>query len=455
MMTQSTRSLSLVALATFFLVAAVLPYAAAFDSLDPTGNITIKWDVMQWTGDGYEATVTMYNWQLYRHIDSPGWVLGWSWAKKEIIWNIVGAQATEQGDCSKITGGAIPHSCAPTPQIVDLLPGVPYSSQTANCCRGGVLSAFAQDPANSVASFIITVGRSGNTNTSVVLPKNFTLAGPGPGYSCSPAALVPKTKFLSPDKRRTTLALMTWNLTCSYSQPQAQKAPSCCVSFSAFYNSTIIPCPTCACDCPTNGTSSALASLTTNQLCIDRNDPQPLLATSKNTGPLAPDMLFCTQDMCPVKIHWHIKLNYQDYWRVKITITNRDLSRNYTLWNMVAQHPNFENFTEAFSFSYKALNPYGDSSNNTALFWGVKYYNDMLMQGGPDGNVQSEILFRKDSSFTLANGWAFPHKILFNGDECVLPGPDQYPSLPNGTTIPRVGVLMVLLLVMFALAALL
>jgi hypothetical protein len=29
--------------------------AAAFDSLDPTGNITIKWDVMSWTGDGYEV----------------------------------------------------------------------------------------------------------------------------------------------------------------------------------------------------------------------------------------------------------------------------------------------------------------------------------------------------------------------------------------------------------------
>ncbi len=154
----------------------------------------------------------MYNWQLYRHIDSPGWVLGWSWAKKEIIWNMVGAQATEQGDCSKVTGGTIPHCCAPTPQIVDLLPGVPYSAQTANCCRGGVLSAFAQDPANSVSSFIITVGRSGNTNTSVVIPKNFTLAGPGPGYSCSPAVVVPKTKFLSPDKRRTTLALSEYSV---------------------------------------------------------------------------------------------------------------------------------------------------------------------------------------------------------------------------------------------------
>ncbi len=151
--------------------------------------------------------MTLYNWQLYRHIDSPGWVLGWTWAKKEIIWNMVGAQATDQGDCSKVTGGTIPHSCAPSPQIVDLLPGVPYSQQTANCCRGGVLSAFAQDPSNSVASFIIIVGRSGNTNTTVVLPKKFTLAGPGPGYTCSAATKVPKTRFLSPDRRRTTLAL--------------------------------------------------------------------------------------------------------------------------------------------------------------------------------------------------------------------------------------------------------
>ena len=33
-----------------------------------------------------------------------------------------------------------------------------------------------------------------------------------------------------------------------------------------------------------------------------------------------------------------------------------------------------------------------------------KFYNDMLMQGGPDGNFQSETLFRKDKSLTLNNG---------------------------------------------------
>ncbi len=71
-----------------------------------------------------------------------------------------------------------------------------------------------------------------------------------------------------------------------------------------------------------------------------------------------PDTLYCTRDMCPVKIHWHVKTNYRQYWRVKITITNRDFSRNFTQWTLVLQHPNFSNFTQAFSFNYKALSPY-------------------------------------------------------------------------------------------------
>lgn len=31
--------------------------AEAYDALDPTGNITIKWDVMSWTPDGYVVSV--------------------------------------------------------------------------------------------------------------------------------------------------------------------------------------------------------------------------------------------------------------------------------------------------------------------------------------------------------------------------------------------------------------
>ncbi|GMN26501.1 hypothetical protein TIFTF001_046061 [Ficus carica] len=223
-------------------------YAAAYDPLDPNGNITIKWDVISWTPDGYVAVVTMTNFQMYRHIMSPGWTLGWVWAKKEVIWSMVGAQATEQGDCSKFTS-SIPHCCKRNPTIVDLLPGVPYNQQIANCCKGGVVSSWGQDPSAAVSSFQVSVGRSGTSNKTVKLPKNFTLTGPGPGYTCSQAKIVPSTVFMSPDGRRKTHAWMTWNVTCTYSQLLVSQYPKCCVSFSSFYNSTITPCPTCACGC--------------------------------------------------------------------------------------------------------------------------------------------------------------------------------------------------------------
>ncbi|KAL5186075.1 Protein COBRA [Glycine soja] len=123
----------------------------AHDALDPTGNITIKWDVISWTPDGYIAVVTTYNFQQYRHIQAPGWILGWTWAKKE-----------------------------KDPTVVDLLPGTPYNQQIANCCSGGVLTSWAQDPQNAISSFQLSVGLAGTTNETVKLPKNFTLKAPGP-----------------------------------------------------------------------------------------------------------------------------------------------------------------------------------------------------------------------------------------------------------------------------------
>jgi len=153
-----------------------------------------------------QATVTVYNFQQYRHIQAPGWTLGWSWAKREVIWGMNGGQTTEQGDCSKFKG-TIPHCCKKTPSVVDLLPGSPYNQQIANCCRGGVLNSWAQDPATAVSAFQLTVGQAGTTNKTVRVPKNFTLKAPGPGYTCSPAKIVKPTRFIGTDKRRVTQAL--------------------------------------------------------------------------------------------------------------------------------------------------------------------------------------------------------------------------------------------------------
>ena len=75
-------------------------------------------------------------------------------------------------------------------------------------------------------------------------------------------------------------------------------------------------------------------------------------------------------------------------------------------------------------------------ADDTALFYGMKFFNDQLMEAGPYGNVQSEVLMRKDdSAFTFSQGWAFPRKIYFNGDECRMPSPDSYPYLPNSAPV--------------------
>jgi len=74
-------------------------------------------------------------------------------------------------------------------------------------------------------------------------------------------------------------------------------------------------------------------------------------------------------------------------------------------------------------------------SDDTSMLWGIKFYNDFLSSAGPLGNVQSEILLRKDkSTFTFDKGWAFPRRIYFNGDNCVMPPPDAYPWLPNASS---------------------
>lgn len=77
------------------------------------------------------------------------------------------------------------------------------------------------------------------------------------------------------------------------------------------------------------------------------------------------------------------------------------------------------------------------------MFWGVQYYNDMLLSYGDNGNVQTEVLLQKNpGEFTFNGGWTFPRKISFNGDECVMPSPDDYPQLPNNAHIATISPLI-------------
>lgn len=122
-----------------------------------------------------------------------------------MIWSILGAEATEQGNCSAFKGKKLPHCCEKEPVIIDLLAGAPYNKQVANCCKGGVLSSMTQDPRKYVASFQMHIGSASSNSSVFGIPERFTLGLPG--YTCGEPFLVPPTKFTEDQGRRRTQAL--------------------------------------------------------------------------------------------------------------------------------------------------------------------------------------------------------------------------------------------------------
>lgn len=73
-------------------------------------------------------------------------------------------------------------------------------------------------------------------------------------------------------------------------------------------------------------------------------------------------------------------------------------------------------------------------ADEAALFWGKDYINTLLLQAVEEepGSVTTDILLRKDmDSFTFKSGWAFPRRIYFNGENCEMPLPQDFPALPS------------------------
>lgn len=67
------------------------------------------------------------------------------------------------------------------------------------------------------------------------------------------------------------------------------------------------------------------------------------------------DIVRCTDHMCPVRVHWHVKNNYVDHWRVKLTVSNYNYKKNYSDWNVLVQHPSFNNLVKTYSLNATLL----------------------------------------------------------------------------------------------------
>lgn len=152
-----------------------------------------------------QARVSIINYQLYRHIEPPGWQLSWAWQGDEVIWDMWGALAHDQGNCSEFKGKQLPYCCEKTPLILDRGPGTPYNKQVANCCRDGLLTSMIQDPTKYTAMFQMNVGTASANASGFSMPGNFSLGILG--YTCGAPFEVPPSRFSEEGGRRWTQAL--------------------------------------------------------------------------------------------------------------------------------------------------------------------------------------------------------------------------------------------------------
>lgn len=169
----------------------------------------------------------------------------------------------------------------------------------------------------------------------------------------------------------------TWKSTCTYSTFLANNLPTCCVSLSTFYNPEVTPCNLCSCGCKLadNEAKSCIGLVTKQNSFFYRMKYFNFAHFAKSadfvvvyiyvwnrqrsSGPYVRELIQCTDHMCPLRVHWHIKKNYMNYWRVKLTVSNYNLGKNYSNWNLVVQHPGFSQQTTVFSFNSTMLSTVG------------------------------------------------------------------------------------------------
>lgn len=268
--------------------------------------------------------------------------------------------------------------------------------------------------------------------TALNPPERWKIVGLlNPDYKCGPPIRVEETEFPDPSGlQATTSAIASWQVVCNITKP-TKTTSHCCVSFSAYYNSSIIPCNTCACGCSDDDTcnKNAPAMLLPSEAILVpfKNRTMKAVAWAKIKHFHIPHPLPCG-DNCGVSINWHLYSDYRKGWSVRITLFNWE-EVNFANWfTAIQMKRSAQGFEKAYSFNgtlFKNL-------NHTIFLQGLLGLNYLMGEtNGTDpkvnppvpGKQQSVISFTKKLTpgLNIAKGDGFPSRVLFNGEECSLP----------------------------------
>ncbi|KAG8370479.1 hypothetical protein BUALT_Bualt14G0121100 [Buddleja alternifolia] len=413
------------------------------------GDLTIMYDVTRTYESNYWAQVTIENHNPLGRLDN--WQLSWDWMEDEFIFAMRGAYPSivdtspcvfgRQGQYYQSLDFSTALNCDRRPTIIDLplemtnntnLGMIPF------CCRNGTILPPEMDPSKSKSAFQINVFKMPpNLNRSdLTPPQNWGIRGRlNPDYKCGPPIRVSPTQFPDPSQQLPgTAAMASWQVVCNITQPKGA-SPRCCVSFSAYYNESIIPCPTCACGCPSS--TDRTCSSTSPALYLPS---QALLVPFDNRTTLArawadlhhfpvPNPLPCS-DNCGVSLNWHLFTDYRGGWSARITIFNWDETAFVDWFTAIELERAGPGFEAVYSFNGSAMNLNG--INNTIFMQGLPGLNYLVAEtdgANPQrdprvpGKQQSVISFTKrlTPGINVAGGDGFPSKVYFNGEECSLP----------------------------------
>lgn len=408
------------------------------------GDLTIMYDVLQSYAGNYLAQVTIDNNHPLGRLDH--WNLTWEWMRGEFIYSMRGAYTHLKDSSECLYGPAGTYykdfdfttvmNCQKKPVISDL-PAEKEKDEKIGmipfCCRNGTILPKTMNETEARSIFQLTVYKTppDMNRTALNPPQKWKIDGVlNPQYQCGPPIRVAPTEFPDPSGLdAVSLAIASWQVVCNITKPKVKNA-RCCVSFSAFYNDSVIPCNTCACGCPNadrcNPNAPALFLPSEALLVPFANRAEKARAWANMKHKKVPKPPPCG-DNCGVSINWHINSDYRKGWSARMTLFNWQDNTFEDWFTAVQLKKAFAGYENVYSFNGTTL----PNLNNTIFFNGLKGLNYLVGEtnGTHDsspripGKQQSVISFTKKftPNINIAKGDGFPTKVYFNGEECSLP----------------------------------
>ncbi|XP_076908426.1 COBRA-like protein 7 [Bidens hawaiensis] len=438
------------------------------------GDVVIMYDVVSSQETEYMAQVTVSNHNPLSRLDY--WQLSWDWMRDEFIYSMKGAYPSvvdtnacifgRQGEFYKELDFSKALNCERRPTIVDLPLDKTNDTQLGLvplCCRNGTLLPPSMDPSKSVSAFTMQVFKMPPdlNRTQLIPPQNWRINGTmNPSYQCGPPLRVTPTRLPNPSGLTTdSTAVASWQVVCNMTQT-TPNTPKCCVSFSTFFNKSVVPCSTCACGCSstasTCSTTAPALLLPSKALLVPFEDRTSMAVSfAKDNDWALPNPLPCA-DNCGVSINWHLLSDFKGGWTARMTIFNWG-ETNFADWFAAVEldkaMPGFE---DVFSFNGSRLT----GSNNTIFLQGLPGLNYLVAETNGrnpkkdprvPGSQQSVISFTKKNidGLNVARGDGFPSKVYFNGLECSLPSTLPITSHGPETTVAVGLSLFTLVLLLF------